>query len=445
MRRPHRLLAVLGAIALGGTIAVPSSAAAEDLASGLWWFDRGNVQEAHDAGFDGSGVTVAVIDTQINPDVVGLRGADLQVPENTYCHDAAGAPIPAVSTDYVAAAHGTNVVSMILGTGEAPAGGVPIEGAAPGATVKYYSAGLEDPQTGEVACALENGEQSTTDENGIAAEAMSFAISDAIDDGADIISVSSEGYVFLLGATAKAVAAGVPIIAGLPNEGGVGSQPAGLNGVVGVQAFGSDGAIATWPSGDPNLSDDVGTAAPGIGVLLQGTEASWDEQRLARGTSYATPIVSGFLAVVKQKYPEATGNQLLQSLIHNSGTKGEHEPEWNNSTGYGAASLTGMLAVDPTKYPDVNPFFDPDDPNAVPNADDVAAAAADLDILSTPEPTEPSAAPDQPGAEMMPWFIGGGVVLLVLLAGGIVFAVALTRSSKRRTDNTQGGTHDRQI
>lgn len=441
MRRPHRLFAVLGAIALGATIAVPSSAAAEDLASGVWWFDRGNVQEAHDAGFDGSGVTVAVIDTQINPDVVGLRGADLQVPENTYCHDAAGAPIPAVSTDYVAAAHGTNVVSMILGTGEAPAGGVPIKGAAPGATVKYYSAGLEDQETGEVSCALENGEQSTTDDHGFAAEAMSLAISDAIDEGADIISISSTGYVFLLGATAKAVAAGVPIIAGLPNEGGVGGQPAGLNGVVGVQAFGSDGAIATWPSGEPNLSDDVGTAAPGIGILVQGTEASWDEQELVRGTSFATSIVSGFLAVVKQKYPEATGNQLLQTLIHNSGTKGEHEPEWNNSTGFGAASLTGMLAVDPTKYPDENPFFDADDPNAVPNADDVATFAADLEVDSSPEPTQTSAAPEQPsadGAGVTPWVIGGGVVLLILLAGGIVLAVALTRSSKRRTDHTGG-------
>ncbi|MFJ2543437.1 S8 family peptidase [Microbacterium sp. NPDC087589] len=441
MRRRHRLVAVLSAIALGAAIAVPSSASADDLASGLWWFDRGKVQEAHDSGFDGSGVTVAVIDSQINPGAIGLRGADLQVRENTYCHDPAGAPIPAASSDYVAAAHGTNVVSMILGTGEAPAGGVPIEGAAPGATVKYYSAGLEDPQTGEVSCALEDGEQTTTDYTGASAEAMSFAISDAIDEGADIISVSSEGYASILGGVAKAIAAGVPIIAALPNEGGVGGQPAGLNGVVGVQAFGSDGAIATFPSGDPNLSDDVGTAAPGIGVLVQGTETSWDEQRLVRGTSFATPIVSGFLAVVKQKYPDATGNQLLQSLIHNSGTKGEHEPEWNNSTGYGAASLTGMLAVDPTKYPDENPFFDADDPNAFPNADDVAKAEAEFGLGSAPEPTETTAASEQPpadGMSMMPWAIGGGVILLLVLAGGIVLAVALTRSSKRRTDHTGG-------
>src|SRR5690349_15871614 len=142
MRRRHRrFVALLSAVALGATLAAPSAAVADDeLASGLWWFERGKVQEAHEAGVDGAGVTVAVIDSQINPDVIGLRGADLQIRDDTYCHDAEGNPIPTVSTDYVAAEHGTSVVSMILGTGEAPAGGVPVEGVAPGATVLYSSA-----------------------------------------------------------------------------------------------------------------------------------------------------------------------------------------------------------------------------------------------------------------------------------------------------------------
>lgn len=445
MRGRHRAVALLSAVALGAMVFAPSGAVADDLGSGLWWFDRGNVQAAHDAGFDGSGVTVAVIDSQINPDVIGLRGADLDIREDTYCHDTAGDPIPAVSTDYVAAQHGTSVVSMIAGTGDAPPGGVPIKGAAPGATVHYYSAGVADPQTGEVSCVLENGEQSASTSGGDAEEGMSRAISDAIDDGADIISISSGGHVFLFDAIAKAVAAGVVVVASLPNEDGVGDQPAGLNGVVAVQAFDSSGTIQSRPNGEPNLSDAVETAAPGIGILVQGTETSWDAQQLARGTSYSTPIVAGFLAVVKQKYPEATGNQLMQSLIHNSGTKGEHEPEWNSSTGYGAASLTGMLAVDPTKYPDVNPFFILDDPLALPNADDVAAAAEELGVDATPKPTETGGAPDDAqGADATPWLIGGGIVLLLVI-GGIVLAVVLTRSSRKRITERPGGNHDGQV
>lgn len=440
-RRQRRVLALLSAMALGTMLAAPSSAlAADDLASGLWWFERGKVQEAHDAGFDGSGVTVAVIDSQINPDVIGLRGADLQVREDTYCHDAAGEAIPAVSTDYVAAEHGTSVVSMILGSGEAPAGGQPIQGAAPGATVLYSVAGIADPAAGEVSCLLANGEEYEDNARGVAQEAMSLAISDAIDQGADVISISSGGYSFIVDAIAKAVAAGVPVVAALSNENGIGDQPAGLNGVIGVQAFGEDGVILS-NQGRPNVSKQVETAGPGLGVLVQGTENSWDEQKLSGGTSYATSIVAGFLAVVKQKYPDATGNQLIQSLIHNTGTKGEHEPEWNDSTGYGAASLTGMLAVDPTTYPDVNPLFDPDDPIGLPTAEDVAREAAALGAGASPEPTETTAAPDaapDASAAMMPWVIVGIVVLLLIIVGGIVLAVGLTRSSKRRAETTRG-------
>ena len=138
------------------------------------------------------------------------------------------------------------------------------------------------------------------------------------------------------------------------------------------------------------------------------------------------------LAVVKPKYPDATGAQLIQSLLHNTGTKGEHDPEWNNSTGYGAASLTGMLAVDPTKYPDVNPLFDSKDSLAIPNQSQVNEAAAALD-RATPSPTSTSDAetPPRSVSPLMPWLIGGGIVLVLLVIGGIILAIVLTRSSRR--------------
>ena len=34
------------------------------------------------------------------------------------------------------------------------------------------------------------------------------------------------------------------------------------------------------------------------------------------GTSISTPIVAGFLAMARQKWPDATSNQLLQLLVH---------------------------------------------------------------------------------------------------------------------------------
>lgn len=433
-RRGRPVAAAVGALALIAAIVVPSSAEAASAESGLWWFDRGRIQEAHDAGFDGTGIRIAVIDSQINPDVVGLRGAKITLSDASYCLDASGQPYPVVSSDYVAASHGTKVVSMIAGTGEAPAGGAPVKGVAPGAEVLYYSAGVVDgvegQDGGDAECRQENGEQQDADGR----FALDRAISDAVADGADIISVSSGSSITVSKGLADAYAAGVVVVASMSNEDGVTLWPAALNGVVAVQAFGEDGKIQNGANGKPNLTDDVVTAAPGVGLLLPGTPDSWDEQQVGSGTSFATPIVSGFLAVVKQKYPEATGAQLIQSLLHNTGTKGEHEPQWNSSTGYGAASLTGMLAIDPTKYPDVNPLFDTEDPYAQPSLREVDEAKAALGFTDqTTAPTaEPGAGQPSQGAPPAPWLIGGGVLVVLLVAGGIVLAIVLTRSSRRR-------------
>ncbi|MEV8169606.1 hypothetical protein AB0O70_16925, partial [Microbacterium paraoxydans] len=100
-------------------------------------------------------------------------------------------------------------------------------------------------------------------------------------------------------------------------------------------------------------------------------------------------------------------------------------------------------AVDPTAYPDVNPIFDADDPDARPSAADVRAAAAAA--AARPAPTadsdEPGEASSTQGA-LVPLLIGGGVLVAVLLVGGIILAVVLARSSRRR-NNEHRGAQDR--
>lgn len=447
------IASAIGVVALSIAVAVPASATTEASEGGLWYFNRGQVQAALDAGLDGSGVKIAVIDTQVNPDAPGLRGADLDVHEESFCFAASGERYDAVSSDYIAANHGTNVVSTILGTGEA-VGGTPIKGVAPGAKVLYYNSMVTStaPEGNDIdsRCLQGNGDEINDDlseEGRRRPSGLARAISAAVDDGADIISISLGGLVEAADSVAKAHAAGVVVLGSLPNVGGVGDWPSSYNGVIAVQAFGPDGKIQysaydpelAEPS--PNLSDDVKIASPGLEITAQGTAESWDAQQLRSGTSLATPIAAGFLAVVKQKYPEATSNQLIQSLIHNTGTKGEHEPEWNNSGGYGAISLTGMLAVDPTKYPDVNPLWDADDPNAVPNQRNVDEEAKLLAAESTPQPTDDPGSGAQPdSSDLAPLLIGGGVVLALLIIGGVVLTVVLTKPSRRQKIQ-QGGDH----
>ena len=65
------------------------------------------------------------------------------------------------------------------------------------------------------------------------------------------------------------------------------------------------------------------------------------------GTSVSAPIVAGVLALARQKWPNATSNQLLQLLV-TTGLNPDHT--WNQYTGYGG--------IDPTTLPDVNPLAD---------------------------------------------------------------------------------------
>ncbi|MGH3439356.1 MAG: S8 family serine peptidase, partial [Sciscionella sp.] len=81
----------------------------------------------------------------------------------------------------------------------------------------------------------------------------------------------------------------------------------------------------------------------------------WRSTAWSTGTSPATAIVAGCLALVKQKYPDATGNQLVQDLIHYTG--GSHPFGWDPHYGFGIASVTEMLEHDPTRWPDVNPLL----------------------------------------------------------------------------------------
>jgi subtilisin family serine protease len=327
------------------------------------------------------------------------------------------------SADVAAAEHATNVVSLIVGTGAGEAGSVGVKGVAPDASVIFYRVG----RTGDIRCDDASGAEGHGASVGLAIDA-------AIDAGADIISLSlSFGPgAGVLEAVARGVGLGVIFVTALDNQDGpIGLPPwsSELNGGVGVQAIDSSVAVLTHEIGFegervPNTDPHVDVVAPGVGILFQGTaEAGWAGQRLASGTSLATPIVAGFLAVTAQKYPQATSNQLLQSLIHNTGA-GDHELTYdpNQLLGYGVASLTQMLKVDPTTYPDVNPLFEPD---GEPDAEEVAEALA----TPTPEPTDPGGG--GVAGLVTPLIVVGAVLVVLVVAVLVIVLVVLGR--RRRT------------
>ncbi|OZB88871.1 MAG: hypothetical protein B7X41_05845, partial [Microbacterium sp. 14-71-5] len=257
-----------------------AAASADDLSSGTWYYTALHVQENLDAGFTGKGVKIAVIDTQINPSISPLQGANLTVVDKSYCYDAQGNPVPPTSTDYTAALHGTRVASLIVGTGEAAPGQVPIRGVAPQAQVLFYSSGVATTATQSLACLDSAGKERGLD-------AVSEAMNDAMDAHADILSISlGGGYSDAMNrALARALALGIPVVAGLTNDAlaATGELPAVANGSVGVQAIDATGAVQK-AGGFSNQNLSVKVAAPGVGIIAQGTAESWDAQELDGGT-----------------------------------------------------------------------------------------------------------------------------------------------------------------
>lgn len=393
------------------------AAAADDL---NWWFDAYHFGDAHDAGWTGAGVRIAVIDGQIDPDSPGLADADLTVDEDPLCP---GQQV--IQTEPTAeSVHGTTVTSYLVGNGAEPSG---IRGVAPDASVTFYGYGLD----GNDACAGEVGTIAAgPDQEEQPITAAGAGILRAIEDGAQIVNVSA-GSGSLYGDSwvlAEAIARGVIVVGAMTNDitaepiGEVRSFPYTYNGVVMVNAIDADGNFQKTSIGDVDSTNrNTTVVAAGMHVSAVGVEGNWDEVPSMNGTSYATPIVTGIVALSAQKYPDATGNQLLQSLIRNTGTE-DHELSHDEKYGYGAASATHMLQNDPTQYDDVNPLMDK--ASFSPTQDDVDLVAAQLqpeqdDRSADDDVTEPE------GTSAWIWTLGAGGALV--LAGAVVGVVLIAR------------------
>ena len=145
-------------------------------------------------------------------------------------------------------------------------------------------------------------------------------------------------------AVAGALARGVVVVVATGNEGAVdppGSY-ASMNGTVGAGASDGQGRIK-----------DYSNRGRGLTVLAPG-DIRYHDLATGRivdnsGTSIATPVVAGLVAVAMGEWPGATSNQVLQALVATA-TAGP--------TGQPLVSPGGLSRTDPGQYPDQNPLMD---------------------------------------------------------------------------------------
>lgn len=421
------------------------SAAADPLTEGTWWYDALAITEAQ-AQATGQGVTVAVVDTMIHPELPELEGRLTSV--GSFCgaqyrdsevyqrddgvsevnREDLFVPDPAagVGRDDETAGHASSMVALIAGSGD---GG--ILGVAPQAQVRHYA--VSDtlrPGTSttggdltELSCAANNA---ISDGKPIAA-----AIGAAVGDDVDIINVSLSGGNFAPAVRTSmedAMDAGIVVVVSAGNESGHITNPIGYPGTVVVGALTSEGGR----SGYSNTGIGLTVSAPADSVACgEVVDGRWDPTLVKDcGTSGAAAITSGALALVKSKYPGATGNQLVQHLVRNTTT----EPlAWNDAYGYGGLSLRRMLAEEPTRWADVNPLLKAEYPSTVAEdyPDDAAVAAAPPSPAPRPQasPSRPESAPSGPGLSSdpaaaepggaLPWTqVTVGAVAVLLIAAG---------------------------
>lgn len=437
---------------------VTGAVAADGFGPGGWWWDAMGVDELQRAG-TGKGITVAVVDTPIDPDVPELKGKVAK--SSSPCLAADGSTMSPRATGRVAE-HGTTMAALIAGTGRGSGpGGTGIRGIAPDARLLHYAVSYPNPKRADdLACAVSApGYDELAD--GVAA-----AIRSAVADGADIVNLSlvSDYDADYVPALLEAYRAGVIVVAGTDNSGRGVMWPALGNGVVVVNPVDETGQVYGQSVQD---AAQIGFTAPGKAVNSLGYEdGRWRSDFLADGSSNATALVSGGLAAMWSAHPDATANQLLQAAragvglrktsagygtwFRREGTGLPEVTQRNRAYGWGIFAPADAVAADPTTLPDTNPMA-LDLGGAEPSFAEVTAATTAASASPTPTPSASSSVTVAPngatGADdakdddggMPGWVLVvlGGVVALAAAAGVLV---ALARG--RRAGTTSGGDPD---
>lgn len=258
-----------------------------------WAFEMTEIRELNAAGRNGSGVVVCIVDTGIDASHPDLDHVTILAWRDFVNGRAA---------PYDDQGHGTAMAGLIVGDGE-------VRGASPAVSV-LVAKGI-----------AANGQGTDAD----VATAIDFCVDPDGDgdrsDGADIVSLSLGGGTHPIFGSAVADAAnraiqfGVFIVAAAGNDGqtddGEVEVPAREPLVIAVGAVDRNGLIATFsssgrqtygfaqPRTDPDKKPEL--VAPGVDLV-----APWPGGQYVRvsGTSPATAIVAGGLALLLENHPE---------------------------------------------------------------------------------------------------------------------------------------------
>ncbi|MFC4015025.1 S8 family serine peptidase [Nonomuraea purpurea] len=279
--------------------------------------------EAWKQGMTGEGVTVAVLDSGYDPDHPDLKGVVRQARNFSDAPD---------TSDNLG--HGTHVASIIAGAGQK------YRGVAPDAGIAVGKVGDD---TGIRDSALLAGMEWAAAE--VKAKVVNMSIGgpdglglDPLEEAVNTLSAQT-GALFVISAG---------------NNGGAGtvSSPGSADAALTVGAVDREDQVAGFSSTGPRADDHAikpDVTAPGVGIVAAAAKGTADGPYVAyNGTSMAAPHVAGAAAILAQRHPEWTGQQLKAALIGSAKPTGDTTPF---EQGAGRVDLVRALAQPVTAQP----------------------------------------------------------------------------------------------
>lgn len=380
--------ATAAALALGPV----ATAHAAPIPQNEWWFDSWGIKTDVWPQTKGAGVTVAVVDTGVNASLPDLKPA---VVSGTDLQSGGGDGRTDQDTDE---GHGTAMASLIASRGTHSG----FYGIAPEAKIlPIYSPGVSPPS-------------------------LSKAIRFSVDHGAKVINFSEGASVVsanncpdeVLQALKYADSKNVVVVASAGNSGDSTNNaeyPGSCPGVLAVGAVDHQGK----PWEQTQRQDYVTVAAPGAGV--GGIGKTGHVYNSGAGTSQASALTSGAVALVRSKYPQMKARRVVQLLTNTAKDFGA--PGKDDQLGYGVVSITRALKNDVPQNAQ-NPVYARLDKAAVKGSAGGGKGQA--------APATKSDGGDSGGSNA-PLVIGGIVVVVVLIGVGLFVVM------RRRKPSGAGG------
>ena len=308
----------------------PAADPAQTARSGEYWIDELDLQKVWKQG-TGRGVTVAVIDTGVDGEHQDLEDNVLEGKDVSGSGDERGWKGLGAEPS-----HGTLVASMIAGHGHGgksssgPGGRTGMLGTAPEAKILPISVWMGPG----------NPAERTVEEQ------IPDAVRAAVDGGADVINLSVGSAQTMWprewdDAFAYAQEHDVVLVASAGNRGSGVTQvgaPSTIPGVLSVGGVDRQGR-ASEESSSQGIS--IAVSAPSedlVGALPDDGYAYWD------GTSGAAPMVSGIAAVLRERYPEESAEQIIARITQTA--RDEGEPGRDPLYGFGVIDPLAALDED---------------------------------------------------------------------------------------------------